>query len=535
MNLLALLASVLVGCASAPDTTGPSTADTTTADTGTESPGTGVPLRPEGVDPLDDLAGLAGLSCAQQRQCAPGGSPLLGSTCCTFGDPLVSVWQDDQVIEGTDIELRGGVVALCQGVGAYFGTLSDDGSIVDASQPADIPRCQRAAIGERREDGSRDIYLAHHGGDTILETPTLFHVRRASNGDVEVRGRLTEPGVMYEGLALVRDHLWVAAHGGGLRSYAIGSDGAPTLVRTVGGFDNALKIAVNGAQAYVTDTRSVHLFDATSPGLPVRVGTVPLAALPRDIVADDEHVMVALGSAGLQVLRPEGGTWIAEPPLEVDGSVQAVAMGADHVALAAWDHVALLERDGLDRLGGIKLEDSFEQTWALALDVDTIVGVEFWGIETIRIRPGHVAPELAADAELLAFDEAERGERAFFLHNRGPLGAMLGEGTVGGEVEATGAFTVTFDAPRLAPGARTLARVAFVPPVAPGDVDLSVWSNDPSPRESPLRVPMSTFSLAGLDVGDTLTEDFAFLDPTGAGSLDNLRGHVTVLAYFALF
>ena len=34
---------------------------------------------------------------------------------------------------------------------------------------------------------------------------------------------------------------------------------------------------------------------------------------------------------------------------------------------------------------------------------------------------------------------------------------------------------------------------------------------------------------------DQLTRAFGFLDPSGAGDIDNLRGKVTVLAYFALF
>ena len=38
-----------------------------------------------------------------------------------------------------------------------------------------------------------------------------------------------------------------------------------------------------------------------------------------------------------------------------------------------------------------------------------------------------------------------------------------------------------------------------------------------------------------LDIGDTLGDEFGFLDPTGAGQVEGLRGHVTVLAYFALF
>ena len=38
-----------------------------------------------------------------------------------------------------------------------------------------------------------------------------------------------------------------------------------------------------------------------------------------------------------------------------------------------------------------------------------------------------------------------------------------------------------------------------------------------------------------VDVGDKLTDAWAFLDPSGAGQLSGLEGKVIVLAYFALF
>ena len=64
-------------------------------------------------------------------------------------------------------------------------------------------------------------------------------------------------------------------------------------------------------------------------------------------------------------------------------------------------------------------------------------------------------------------------------------------------------------------------------PLEPPDrwrIRLSTLSEDPE------TLPGSAFVVAG----DHL-HAFAFLDPTGAGQLDNLRGHVLVLSYFALF
>lgn len=518
--------------------TGPSTpppppddrAETTTAETGSTPSTPPVDDLPVGIDPLDDLSGLAGLACASGMSCAPEEAGWLGDTCCAFGDAMEDRYHDPTFPEGVDIEASGRVVVGCSGFGAFVGDALPDGTIV--SEKADMKRCQRAAIGRRAADGSRLVVLANHG-DTF-SNPELVVVRRSRTNTLENVERLAEKGVLYEGLALFDGTLWVAAHAGGVRVYAMAEDGTLTWLRTLGGFDNAAKLAVEGTLAYVSDNQTVRILDASDPAKPSIVGSVAVGGLVRDVVADATHVFVALGVGGVEVLRREGAGLVPQTHLDGDGSVQAVDLTSEHVALASWDHLALLERDGLERIGGIKLKAQFEETYAVAFGDDFLFALEWYGAHTVQINQGFVAPELAADAELVAFDGRYEGSTTLGLHNRGPLNALVGS-VVASQPHFGGAAKVQ----RLLPGERGLVRVTYAgPPVPkdPLDTHLSVFSNDPSPTESPLDVVLvANHNKLLLDVGDTLTEDFAFLDPTGAGDLDNLRGQVTVLAYFALF
>ena len=61
---------------------------------------------------------------------------------------------------------------------------------------------------------------------------------------------------------------------------------------------------------------------------------------------------------------------------------------------------------------------------------------------------------------------------------------------------------------------------------------LTMATNDPDDYHADYQVPLAAISTDQLDVGDSLTSDFDFLDP---GGVSGLEGQVVVLAYFALF
>ncbi len=517
-------ALLALGCRQIPPTPGdqagpPTAASPHTSDSGTPSL--------EGPDPEDDLSGLAGLACAAQQRCAPASAAWLGDTCCAFGDAL-EVVQTLPVQRGVDIAARDDVVVGCSGNGGFVAHVDDDGLLRSVEAP--VERCQRIAIGPASTDGTRRIYLAARG-DTV-EAPALTVLEETTDGVLSRVTQLREPFVMYEGLALVGDHLWVAAHAGGLRGYALDAERGIVLVSTLEGLENASGVAADGSLLYVADEASVAVVDVADPAAPKRIATVPTAQgrKPRDLALDDTHLYVALGPGGLQVFRRDGRTLAEERTLDLDGSIQGVDVRDPYVAVAAWDHLALLERDGLDRVGGLKLAAPFEQTWAVALSEDFLFGMEWSGAHTLRIHEGLVAPELAAESELLAFAGEEGGTRGLWLRNRGPLSARLGAATVDHP-----SLTAEVERARVPTGERALTIVRFTPPgPKEGVATLSVVGNDPSPFERPLQIPISARSGPELDVGDSLTEAFAFLDPTGADDLANLEGRVTVLAYFVL-
>lgn len=521
-------AGLLVACAPRVDPQVQDSASTTATPTSTTM-SEPVPDRPVGLDPSDDLSGLSNLACATGTQCAPADQTWLGDTCCAFGEPMEIVSSTERFIEGVDIEAVDDLVVACGGFGPFIGTVQPDGAM-EVAQPSAVRRCQRIAIGDADARGVRVIYFAQHG-DTTLD-PQLMMLGRASNGRLQNLGSFAEKDVLYEGLALIDGHLWVAAHAGGLRVYTLDAEGAPSFLTEVGGFDNAVKIAVHGDRAYVSDSADVKIVDASDPASPTLLGTVPTAGRARDIMADDGQVFVALGTSGVQVFDIDGDTLTLDQHIETDGSIQAVHARGNYVTMAAWDHLALFERDGLNRVGGIELKAQFEQTWGVAMTSDFVFATEWYGAHVIRIRPGFVAPELAVETEVVAFDADEKADTSVWVHNRGPLNLLLGEPSVPHD-----AFVASAPQPRLRPAERTNVSLGYTPPGPDPGVypDLHLYTNDPGPTDNPALITISAQETGRFDVGDTLPEAFSFLDPTGADDLDNLRGKVTVLAYFALF
>ena len=196
----------------------------------TEPAGTGdtaatpVPLRPVGLDPSDDLAGLAELTCAQLTTCPDSGGPYLGDTCCTFGDPLVEVFTDLRVGEGVAVDAADGFVLMCTGTGAAIAEVSESGALDPITPLPGVSRCQHAVLSPAASDGSRAIFATHQG-DTSFE-PALWHVHRAADGTLTRLDALREPDVRYAGLDWVGNTLWVGSFSGGLRIYALGDDAA---------------------------------------------------------------------------------------------------------------------------------------------------------------------------------------------------------------------------------------------------------------------------------------------------------------------
>ncbi|MBX2801794.1 MAG: hypothetical protein KTR31_29210 [Myxococcales bacterium] len=481
------------------------------------------------VDPLDDFSGLEGLSCARMESCAPRPSVWLGETCCAWGPPITVEHTYDDFDEGVHVDADGDVVAMCTGQGGLAGAVDEMGALDPF--PATVPRCQETLVGPEQPDGTRVVYYAHHG-DSLDPRPRLWAMQRAPEGKLTPLDDLGESNMLYEGMALAEDGtLWVGVHNNGLRSYALQGDGTFRFYGALGGFDNASKVAIHGDVAFVLDLDRVVAVDVSDREEPVWLSDVPTEGQPRDVVADDEHVLVALGVGGVQVFeRGEAGALSPLRVIDVGGSAQTLDMDERVVGVAAWDHLALFERRGFARIGGLRLLGSFEQSWGIALGSDYAFGMEWNGLTTLALHPGQVLPEVSVDKELLAFTPDGPGQAVLRLRNRGPLNALIHELVSNDE-----ALSLSSDRTRVLPGGAATVQVSFAPPL--DDEQLSpavgIVTNDPDRREDPLIVPVSVRDTEGIDVGDRLPDDFAFLDP--GGDLENLEGQVMMLAYFALF
>ena len=474
------------------------------------------------------------LACSQQVQCADSG-PLIDGTCCAQGDPILYL-ASGPGSEVVDIESDGKFVLACGGFGVNVTNVANPAQPFSAGGAA--PRCQRMAFGAQLDNGKKVVYLAHHG-DTWVPSPFLgtYHVG-PETGIVEVNTK-TEAGVLYEGMRWKDGHLYVAAHGEGIRVYDTDEQGIPDHLTTLGGFGNAWKIDVEGDYAYVADfEKGLQVVSLADPGNPVLVKTVPVSGNMRDVDAHQGRIYTALGGDGVDVfLATDPADPVFEAHIETQGSVQAVAADSQHVALASWTHVAVHSIGNLHLLGTeqVRIYPSFDEILGIAAN-DGIVYVGEWeGMHILQPRQGYAAPDIWIEDELLMFPSDKPTARAVIIENLGALDLEITD-IVSNNSQV---FSVDKTTLLIPPGGADVVEVTATPPPGgfSGNITSSIrfLTNDPDSYQNPFELVVITGDSTKIDVGDVVDSSFGFLDPSGAGQVDGLKGHVTILAYFALF
>lgn len=478
------------------------------------------------LPPAGECAGVACLPCAKGNKCADGAAHIDG-TCCAEGDALVHL-AEGPGSEVVDLESNGTYALMCGGFGAAVSNVSDP------TQPSYLgavsERCQRAAFGGAPAGGGRNFYVAHHG-DSWVPSPFLATYRVDGLDTLQVDHQ-TEPGVLYEGLAWQDGYLYVAAHGDGLRVYQTSEDGTPSFLTALGGFGNAWKIATVGNTAYVADnTLGLVVVDITTPASPSIVDTLKTSGQPRDVDHDDTYVYVALGGGGVDVFDAATNTPVVN--IETLGSAQAVAADNGALAVAGWNHVATYDTDTWLLTGTEKLLSypEFEQDLGVAMAGDIVYVGEWEGLHLLRHRQGYVAPDLWIDEQMYQFPPQQPAARAVVMRNVGRRTLEISDVSV-----SDPAFTVSDTSLSIAAGAANYIEVGYQPPAPTASKNLlQLVTNDPDPQHANYSAGLLTASTTALDVGDTISDAFGFLDPSGANQLSGLEGHVVVIAYFALF
>lgn len=482
----------------------------------------------EGPDETDDVDGTE----------TDGGDPVP-----TYDDPLVhtALGHGHEIV---GLEYDGERYAItCGG----FGGRVDD--LIDPDSPGDVgwieARCQNAAFGPGFPDGSRVVYVTHHG-DSFVGAPFLSATRISGDpayfpddisGNFLELSKIEDPESLFEGLAWRDDVLAVVEHLDGLELFATGPDGAltgavPEPLATLGGLGNAIEVEFGpDGFLYVADADgAVHTIDVADPSAPVLLGTTPTVGSARDLDFDDGQLFVALGGDGVASYS------LADPavPELVDqvvmaGSAQGVDADGPYLAVASWTYSAVLDADTLELLAteNVTPFPDFEQDLDIALDGTRVMVGEWEGLHLLEYQVGVTAPDAWIDEDLYAFDLDEASDRVIVIENRGQ------EELVVSDIAALDlAYSILADLPmHIPPGGKGAFEIAYQPPSLETAL-LVVTTNDPDLYHSSYQKTLLAHDAWNLTVGDQLTEDYAFLDPQG---LAGLEGNVTILAYFALF
>jgi len=491
------------------------------------------PSAPDALDvdlpPVGECDGYACLACASGDKCADADT-LIEGTCCAEGDSLVQL-ASGSGSEVVDVEANETYAILCGGFGAKVNNVSDPLNPVSVGSAG--PRCQHAAFGPVTADGQ--VFYAMHHGDSWVSTPSLTVYLIRGQGQIDTVASLSEPGILYEGGAWRDGYLYVAAHDDGVRVYQTDSAGAPSFVTEFSGGGNAWKLALAGDHAFLADNlRGLVVVDVSDPSQPVELQTYATTGSPRDVDARDGRVYVALGGGGLDVFDasiPTKLTAVGNVPSH--GSAQAVSVGDGFVSVAAWSHVAVYDTENLLLVGTERTRQypAFEQNLGVAVVGDKVYVGEWEGMHVLQYRQGRVAPDLWIAEEMYQFNGDEVDAKAVLVRNRGRMPLVVNSTSINHD-----AFTIDTGPFAIGAGGAHVFELGYTPPGPQGQLSvLAMSTNDPDQEHANFQLPVLTRDSPAVNVGDKITDAWAFLDPSGGGQLSALEGKVTVLAYFALF
>jgi hypothetical protein len=488
----------------------------------------------EETEACDECVGLACLACSYNEQCAPAG-PFVGDGCCAFGDPL----QRSATTSGSevvDIESDDTFVWACGGFGARISNISNPDKPTYVGSASS--RCQRIGIGPLINGDTRIFYLAHHG-DSWVSQPHLWTYHLKPGGQPQLVDTKTDPDVLYEGLLWHDGYLYVANHSNGLRIYQTDDEGIASVNSTIGGFSNAWKIARSGDYLYIADaTGGIKVVDITEPEFASMVAAVETNGAARDVDAYENRLYVALGGDGFDVLDisvPDKPVIIKH--VETLGSVQDIDRDGNLLGIANWSHVTLRDASNYHLLATERVRDfpHFEEDLGIVVSGQHVIIGEWEGVHILKHVPGYIAPDIWIEEELLAFQSDAPNARALIIKNRGLVELDITHI----EIQNSDGFEMDKSELVIPPGGAGVVEIVYTPPADATfkvNTQISLFSNDPDPGQSPYRLHVvAGKSATKLDVGDQLNNSFGFLDPDGLNDVQGLKGHVTVLAYFALF
>jgi len=330
--------------------------------------------------------------------------------------------------------------------------------------------------------------------------------------ELVLRTTLEETDVLYEKPFVTASHLYVPAHGGGLRVFELTDPAMPTLVGSLTqGLDDAWAVAVAGARAYVADgAGGLKVVDVTDPTRPVLIGGESMAqalGTAEAVTVHQGNVYVAAGSAGVAFYR--GGDPAARANFPVAGSAEDLDVTGNRLVVSDFAGLAVFDiaPDGsLLRLCG---ETAHRRLAGSRVRLRLCEGVDAtndgrvlcgnWNyMDVYRLRAAGAAeqPDIDASTQRLRF-AAGGGTAEVQVSNDGDASLSITGISCGSP-----AFSFDPAGSVLEPGESMTLDLAYTPSGVRDEGILEIASNDPDEAILPIQLFGRT---QYLDPGETAT------------------------------
>ncbi|MCG3137124.1 MAG: hypothetical protein HJJLKODD_00967 [Phycisphaerae bacterium] len=309
-----------------------------------------------------------------------------------------------------------------------------------------------------------------------------------------------EPGVFYEGMKLVDDRLYVAAHRYGLRVYDVSTPSMPELIGSLTeGFTDAFAVEVVGRVAYVADgAGGMKLVKVENPAaMEIVAGEGPgsgASGTSEDVLAIGADIYVAAGSAG--VVRYINGQLEQKVYYETPTLAKALSqVGDNFLAVADISGVVLyrVEADGqltwqtreagLHRMlgtNGVTLRlwhgvADWQGTHLIAANWDAVDVYQLVAADEV------VQADITASVQRLRFN-ISGGDKTVKLVNEGTAPLLISDITGNGV-----SFSVQPTSGTIEPGGLLELQIHYTGG-APGEGLFKIYSNDADEAILPVKV-----------------------------------------------
>lgn len=482
----------------------------------------------------------------------------LGST----GDSLVLVDSTYAAttfgLEITDQETLDDLVVMCSNQrGLVVHHVGDEGQLTPLFQRLRLgegahpewPHCRRLTLARTtRESGSEpiDAFLSTTA-DELQPTGWVKWVRW-EEGTTSLSLQVEESeapvvstvfaaeGLSFGGLAHRSGHVYAAARGAGLAVLRT-QDSTLELLSVQPSEGGVSDVFVSASGHLLTATATgISVHDLTSPERPEHLGSATSGGLITRLVAQDELVYVAAGSAGIEVFDvtdPRAPARVVQIPCA--GSVVDIAADGRWLAAADWMDVRVYALDNPRHPRLVATEElpaergsSVAITVAVSPNGDRVLAGDWSGHHSYRIDAEQSPPDLRAHQRTLRFGPGEL-TAAIVVENEG--WTQLDLSAYGEEL----GLKLAPSALIVQPFEKAVIEVSRSE-LAPRMDSVILQSNDPD--EPLFTIPSFAEGRGMLGEGDMLPTTWSFRDIQTNQPIDLAQvtqGHVTLLSYFATF